>query len=151
MSEVNQIRYKRAFIMFSYPGSIPWFLIYTTYICYFCIFFFLVPKQQSFCSKWSDKTPWLSALALNFTRQWAKAQLDNFAYCHSNSFKCGGQQDHNIKNASFVNDGPQGKGMKGYFELSLKMIDSAIAFDTWNQHWSTQIKTSVLENRQEQK
>lgn len=30
--------------------------------------------------------------------------------------------------------------MKGYFELSLKGIDGGIAFDTRNQHQSTQIK-----------
>lgn len=55
-------------------------------------------------------------------------------HCHSCGFRCGGQQDCNIKNASFINDGPPGRGMKGYFELSLKTIDSEIAFDTRNQH-----------------
>lgn len=45
-------------------------------------------------------------------------------HCHSYGFRCGGQQDCNIKNASCINDGPQGRGMKGYFELSLKNIES---------------------------
>ena len=60
-----------------------------------------------------------------FHRQEQKAQQDRFCmHCRSYGFRCGGQQDCNIKNASCINDGPQGRGMKGYFELSLKNIDS---------------------------
>lgn len=54
--------------------------------------------------------------------------------CHSCSFRCGGQQDCNIKNASFINDGPQRRGMKDYFELSVKVIGGRVGFDTENLH-----------------
>lgn len=64
----------------------------------------------------------------------------SFAYTTSCVFRCAGQQGCSIKNSSFCNDGPQGRRMKGYFELSLKVIDGGIAFDTRNQHRSTQIK-----------
>ena len=44
-------------------------------------------------------------------------------HCRSCGFRRSGQQDGNIKNASFINDGPPGREMKGYFELSLKKGD----------------------------
>lgn len=68
------------------------------------------------------------------------SRIEFCIHCHSCGFRCGGQQDCNIKNASFIIGGPQGRGMKASFELSLKKIDSGWAFDTRNHHQSTQIK-----------
>lgn len=101
------------------------------FICLYSCFQNNTTSIQSEASKLRDFLRWV---CISQGREQKHSRIEFCTPCHSCRIWCGRQQDHDIKNASFLNDGPQRRGMKGYFELSLKMMNSGTAFDTRNQH-----------------